>query len=154
MTSDRTTRRKGGPLHDTTIRTYSRPQDAREQGQQTDATHQRVQFIRDNMEMSVSELQEYTELPRPLIATIKVSEMNDNYKKRDIDNNRSLFDQLTPEMKDWLRDNEKGSSWWKYGDKFNERFSDQEVTPLYQQTVKKYYKRLKSPAKLTKTGEK
>jgi len=139
---------------DDRIRKYPEYVPKGEQGQKVKATHQRVQFIRNNMDMSVSEIQERTELARPIISMIKVAEMNDNWKNRDVDQNASLFDELNQEMKDWLRNNEKEQSWRKYGNCFNRKFGYHEITPLDPGTVKKYHRRLQSPANLSKQGEK
>jgi len=138
---------KSGVQKDTRIRTYPDNIPKGDQGQKVRATHQRVQFVRNNMDMSISELADRTKLGQPIIRTIKIAEKNDNWKVRK-NAWKGKFDELSGEMKEWLRNHEKGQSWRKYAERFNKSFNNRELTPLDVQTIRKYHERLKDPAKL------
>ena len=102
----------------------------------TEATGERVQFVKDNLDMPISKLEEKTELSRQLIATIKVAEWNDCWK-----GHYNLEKELTSAMKNWLVKHEKKETWAAFTKKFNQKFSLHNPTPISEPAMRKLKKK-------------
>ena len=132
--------------------------DSPEQDTKVEITPQRAEYVRDNKDASLSQLQEATDLGEWIIKEI-ILVKESNYMRGKGYRGRAgrprRFGKMPQEMKDYLKNmDEEKLKYREFKEKFNEHWEESELTPIGEVTLHRYYKKLQSPANLSKQGEK
>jgi len=120
----------------------------------TKITPPRAQYVRDHMNTPIEHLQQVTGLGEWVIYEI-IWVTKADYMRGEGHGGRSKqktkFDRMTPEMKDYLRNMDKENlKYRELKSQFNERWSDSELTPIAATTLSRYYGKLQKLDKSTK----
>ena len=125
-----------------------------EQGSKTKISPKRAEYVRDNINASMEELQEATGLGEWVIEEIILIKEADFMRAEGYEaaeTRDTKFDNMPQEMRDYLRDMDYENLTQKeFKANFNSRWDTSELTPLAVTTLRRYWSKLQNSANLKK----